>query len=349
MTEGAARDLYDPVPHSHVVPAGYLRAWARGNRIAMRRVGADAPRSVGVRVAGVRKNFYRRERPKTGESIYDIEWSLEQAETAALPVVADLPARWPIGLDDKAKVGQFFALQHLRGAAFRRWHEGQVAALLDEVRGNPEAALRPHPGRTATEVIEELELSLTSDTYRLTNMLKYARSCGIVFASMHWSLVRLVRGRLVTSDHPVIVWPIRPGSSRKPTANDPQAGVIDAIELFVPVAPAHLLLMTWRDQKSVGVPIAGKGRHLATANAFVVSNADAQWFHEPQIDPWIAKGPRPPLSPELLPGYGVSEAGRSHRRARARHLANAEAGRELSNDPVEIVSEDRLAAPVDET
>lgn len=204
-----ASDLYDPVPHSHVVPAGYLRAWAHGKQIAMRRVGDDVPRLVGVRDAGVRKNFYRRERPETGETIYDIEWSLEQAETAALPVVADLPSRWPLGLDDKAKVGQFFALQHLRGGAFRQWHEGQVAGLLDEVRANPEATLKPHPGRAPIEVIEELEARLTSDTYRLTNMLKYARSCGVVFASMHWSLVRFARGRLITSDHPVVVWPLR--------------------------------------------------------------------------------------------------------------------------------------------
>src|SRR4051812_9444267 len=116
-------DLYDPVPHSHVVPAGYLRAWAHLRRIAMRRVNTATAQMVGLRDAGVRKNFYRRERPTTGETIYDIEWSLEQAESAALPLVADLPARWPLTLDDKAKLAQFFALQHLRGAAFRRWHE----------------------------------------------------------------------------------------------------------------------------------------------------------------------------------------------------------------------------------
>jgi hypothetical protein len=52
---------------------------------------------------------------------------------------------------------------------------------------------------------------------------------------------------------------------------------------------------------------------------------------------------------ELPPGYGVSEAAASRRRARARDLANAEARRELSNDPVEVVSENRLPAPNDRT
>jgi hypothetical protein len=348
MTE-RERDVYDPVPHSHVVPTGYLRAWAHGRQIAMRRVGIAGSQLIGIRDAGVRKNFYRRERPGTGETIYDVEWSLRQGETAALPIIADLPARWPLDLDDKGKIGQFFALQHLRGAAFRQWHEDHVASVLDYVRANPEASLKPHPGRTATEVIEALEGTVSSDTYRLTKMLKLIRSVGIVFASMHWSLVEFERGRLVTSDHPVVVWPIREGTSRKPTANDLQAGVIDTLEAFVPVRPAHLSLMTWRDEKSVGASVVGKGRQLATANAFVVANAHAQWFHEPDMDPWIARGRRPPLAMELLPDYGVSEAAASQRRARARDLANAEAGRELSNDPVEVVSEDGLPAPNDRT
>lgn len=346
MTE---REAYDPVPHSHVVPTGYLRAWAHGRQIAMRRVGVAGSQLIGIRDAAVRKNFYRRERPGTGEAMYDVEWSLGQGETAALPIIADLPARWPLDLDDKAKIGQFFALQHLRGAAFRQWHEDYVTSVLDEVRANPEASLKPHPGRTATEVIEKLEAIMSSDTYRLTKMLKLVRSVGIVFASMHWSLVEFDRGRLVTSDHPVIVWPIGEGTSRKPTANDLQAGVIDTLEAFAPVCPAHLLLMTWRDEKSIGASVVGKGRQLATANAFVVANAHAQWFHEPDMDPSIARGRRPPLAMELLPGYGVSEAATSQRRARARDLANAEAGRELSNDPVEVVSEDALPAPNDRT
>jgi hypothetical protein len=101
---------YPPVPHSHVVPAGYLRAWAHGPLIAMRRVGSDQSVVVGVRDVGVRKNFYRRARPATGETIYDVEWSLQQAENVAIPIVADIAVHWPLGNEDKAKLAQFFAL-----------------------------------------------------------------------------------------------------------------------------------------------------------------------------------------------------------------------------------------------
>src|SRR4051794_28253581 len=72
----APANSYDSVAHSHVVPAGYLRAWAHAKQIAMRRPGTTQSVLVGVKDAGVRTNFYRRARPETGETIYDVEWSL---------------------------------------------------------------------------------------------------------------------------------------------------------------------------------------------------------------------------------------------------------------------------------
>ena len=121
---------YDPVKHSHIVPAGYLRAWAHDRRIAMRLIGSRRSVLVSVRDAGVRTDYYRRERPGTGEVIYDVEWSLAQGEAAALPVIANLRARWPLSDEDKAKVGEFISLQHVRGPAFRA---GMRSMLLPEL------------------------------------------------------------------------------------------------------------------------------------------------------------------------------------------------------------------------
>lgn len=229
----------------------------------------------------------------------------------------ELRAHWPLDPDDKGKVGQFFALQDLRGAAFRRWHQEKVAAILADVRANPETALKPHPGRSLADVLQEMEATVTSDTYRLTRMLTLVGSVGVVFASMHWTLVAFNRRHLATSDHPVVVWPFGAGANRQPCANDLDAGVTETIEVFAPIGPAQLLLMTWRDEKSLATPVVGKGRHLSTANAFVVANADTQWFHEPDVDPWMARGPRRPLGAELFAGYGLSEARTSQRRAKA--------------------------------
>lgn len=340
-------DSYPPVPHSHIVPAGYLRAWAQGKQIAMRQPGATASRLIGVRDAGVRKNFYRRERPATGETTYDVEWSLSQAENAALPIIAHLPARWPLDLEDRGRVGQFFALQHLRGPAFQQWHDGHVGAIRDSVRADPENHLKPPLGRTAEEVIDEIDNAATGDTYRLTQMMKHVRSIGIVFASMHWTLVAIRKGRFVTSDHPVVIWPMSEALGRRPQSNDLNAGVLDTLEHFVPIGPEHLLLMTWRNRKSNPLPVACEARHVATVNTFVVANADAQWFHEPGIEPWLARGRRQALAPQLLTGYDPNEAWFSRRRAQVRELAKAEARRPLSNDEVAVLGEDGLPGDVD--
>lgn len=328
---------FDPVPHSHVVPAGYLRAWADRRQIAMRRVGRSGSTLIGVRDAGVRRNFYRRSRPQSGEVIYDVEWSLAEAESAALPVLTRLTTAWPLDLEDKGKVGQFLALQHLRGPAFKAWHEAHVAEQVAVLRADPGRYARRDIGLKPEAAIEEVITHLTSDTYRLTEMLKFARSVGIVFSSMHWTLVRFDVSRLATSDHPVVVWPVYRRRSR-PRANEPGAGVLETLEVFVPLGPAHLLLLTWRVNQDTEAVVEGRHRDLATANGYVIANADAQWFHTPGLEPWVANGAREPLTRGVLRGYDATEAMQSSRRQQAASLAKAEAAAPLRNGPVEIVN-----------
>jgi hypothetical protein len=329
---------YDPVPHSHIVPAGYLRAWASGRHVSMRLSGERRSRPISVRDAGVRTNFYRRTRPATGETIYDIEWSMQQAEDAALPVVADIAARWPLTLEDKSKVGQLFALQYLRGPAFRTWFDDKNAEQVAELRAAPDRYASPPPGMSNAEAIETVARHLLSDTYRVTKMLKYTRSVGIVFTSMNWTLIEFpASGHLATSDHPVVVWPLSRGQAR-PQPNEPNNGVIDTLETFIPLSPTRLLLLTWRDEVDHPTVVPARGRQMATANAFVVANADKQWFHELGVEPRLASGSRTPISPELMPGYDAAKANASTRRQKARVLANAEAKAPLSNDLVSVVS-----------
>lgn len=142
------------MPHSHVVPAGYLRAWADGKQIAMRRVGSTEATIIGVRDAGVRKDFYRRTRPSTGESIYDVEWSLQQAEQAAIPLIREVGNRWPLVDEDKGKIGQFLALQHLRGTAFKAWHERHTARIAADLRADPKTWGTPPQGMSHEVAIE---------------------------------------------------------------------------------------------------------------------------------------------------------------------------------------------------
>jgi hypothetical protein len=327
--------IYQAVPHSHVVPAGYLRAWAHGPQIAMRLIGNEQSVPAGVLDVGVRTNFYRRERPQTGEKIYDTEWSMRQAENAALKIVRSLASRWPLGNEDKACVAQLFALQHVRGPAFKAWHGEYIQPKVDALRSDPVGTTVPTPGVSAEEVAAKAAQHYTSDTFRVLKMLKSARSCAVVFGSMHWSLVTFAKPRLVTSDQPVVVWPLSRGRA-KPCPNDLNAGLTDTLEVFVPVAPGLLLLMTWLDGPERPDMVSGAGRHLATANAFVVANADVQWFHELGVEPWLAAGARDPLSAELMAGYDVGVASRSTRRRDVAALATAEAEAPLSNKPLSM-------------
>jgi hypothetical protein len=309
----------------------------------MRRPGDDRSALIGVRDAGVRKNFYRRTRPATGEAIYDVEWSFSQGEDAALPIIGSLPERWPLEEEEKGKIGQLFAAQHVRGPAFKAWHERGLQPFVDALRADPARYATPPPGMTAEEAIERAIDDLSGDTWRTLRMLRSVRLLTIVFPSMHWTLVELARPRLVTSDHPVVVWPLDRSRSR-PQPNDLDAGVIDTLEVFVPIGPAHLLLMTWVDDEDPDEVVRARNRHIATANAFVVANADRQWFHEPDVTPWLANGPRQPLSAELVATYDADVARRSLRRHRARALGNAQLGAPLSNDPISVVRVTRPTA-----
>jgi hypothetical protein len=161
---------------------------------------------------------------------------------------------------------------------------------------------------TAELTVERASKIMESDTYRVTRMLSLVRSVGVALASMRWTLVSFTDPRLATSDHPVVVWPLRRAASR-PHANDIDAGVLDTLEVFFPVDPDHLLLLTWIDDVDTPHPAAGEGRHISTANAFVVANADKQWFHEPGVQPWIASGTRSALSAQLVRDYDGGVAG----------------------------------------
>jgi hypothetical protein len=327
---------YQVKPRSHIVPAGYLRAWTHGAEIAMRLGATEESVTTSVRNVGVRSNFYRRERPKTGETIHDVEWSIEQLETAALPVISSLASRWPLATEDKARVAQFFGLQVVRGPAFKAWHEQYVQPTIDAVPSDPVATTVPAPDESLEEVAHKLIGHVSSDTYRLVEMIKTARAVAVAVGSMHWTLVRFARPRLVTSDQPVVVWPLSRGRAR-PCPNNLDAGVTDILEVFVPFAPDLLLLMTWVGGPDNPDVISGANRHIATANAFVVANADAQWFHEPGVQPWLAAGPRDPLSADLIPGYGLKAASASRRRKDVAPLVRAEAGAPVGNQPISML------------
>src|SRR3954447_23795708 len=129
---------------------------------------------------------------------------------------------------------------------------------------------------------------------------------------------------------PLIVWPLERGTAR-PSANDLDAGLEDMLEVFVPVSPDRLLLMTWIDEADSAEVQHGSGRHAGTANAFLMRNAHAEWYHHPRAKVPVARGPRTPLSYDLGLTNTPAVVAASKRRQEALKIAQRMLGAPLSH------------------
>lgn len=317
---------YPKVNRAHVVPRMYLRNFSDGEAVAVHVIEQPGSRVMSIGSVGTRKRFYRRHRPD-GTPIDDIEWSLAQAEAKAAPVLAQLGTTWPLPIDEKAGIGELFGLQLIRGPRWRRWWGQATGDWLDEQRAEVEP-----------EKLAALEAALTNDTYRLVHMLQVAHKMATVFGSAHWTLVEFSSPLLATSDHPVVVWPLSV-RARAPAATAANVGVLETLELRIPVSPTRLLLLTWRDVPDAHESrVSGTRYHAANANAFTVAEADAQWFHLPGRTPPVASGRLLPLSTQLVAGYNAASARGSERRLQASEIVNAQLGSEDLPNAFDVVT-----------
>lgn len=309
---------------SHIVPKFYLRAWAENERIAMRDAESGVEEIRNLKTAGVLRDFYLRERPD-GDEIYDVEWSLGEAENAAAPLLRKLPKQWPPSPEDRNALAQFLGLQHLRGPAFRVWRRKLIESA---------ATSFAHEGYSADEIKAAVEHQLNA-TQDNAQMLRLSRVTGSLFGSMHWTLVYFGQPWLATSDQPIVVWPLGRGQMR-PSPNDDTVGLTDIFEVFVPLDPSHLLLMSWIYEADTVTE--GERSHAALANSFCIANAGTQWFHLIGGDVPLTADAQGPLTPELVsPGYDPAAVEQAPRRAAALTVAQRVLAAPLGNDPVPIV------------
>ena len=90
---------------------------------------------------------------------------------------------------------------------------------------------------------------------------------------MHWSLVTFRRPMLVTSDHPVVLWPavkpvMRPSSGAR-------CGLLETLEVRYPLTSYACLVMTWQEGPDPERPVSGKQHHAKNLNAFTVAQAES--------------------------------------------------------------------------
>jgi hypothetical protein len=160
---------------------------------------------------------------------------------------------------------------------------------------------------------------------------------------MHWTLVEFAWPLIATSDHPLVLWP--GGASRSLRAAEiTQIGILNCIEIRLPLSPNHAVLMTWPDlPDDEHVRTRGTRNHAANLNAFTVASADRQWFHCPGTSIPIASGNLRPLSLDLVPDYTAQAAAASQRRARASEIAKKRLGRDFRDQEIEVVTVTRPA------
>jgi hypothetical protein len=182
---------------------------------------------------------------------------------------------------------------------------------------------------------------LLTDTQRLGRMISLGVKVTAVFASMHWTLVEFARPLVVTSDHPVVMWP-NAERSRAPQPTPMGAGVLEALEIRVPVSPHHAILMTWRDEADdQDCRVRGTRDHAANLNAFTIAHAERQWFRQPGAPTPTASGRLLPLSTQFFGDYGADTAGRSQRRAITSAKVQPMMGRDLRNRDIDVVTMSR--------
>ena len=321
---------YPNVKNAHVVPQTYLRSWAIDGKIGVVQVVEGDRLELDVKNVGTRRRFYRRQRPGDGSDIDDVEDTLAQIESNASPLVRSLDEIWPPVDDDKLKLAALFAFQHLRTPRWKDEYVVRTGGFLEEYD-------RENPTDLTPEELAEHNAQLTSSSHRLIQMLSTGTTATAVFASMHWTLVEFQRPWLATSDHPVVLWP--GVESRSPIAAAiTQIGILECIEIRLPLSPTRALLMTWSDRfDDEPVRVRGTRDHARSLNAFTVASAERQWFHLPGTTTPIGSGNLRPLALELIPNYTPLAAATSRRRAATSVQANRKVGRDLSDREITVI------------
>jgi hypothetical protein len=123
---------YPHVKNAHIVPRTYLENFAEDGKIGVVVVPQQTKLIQPVENVGTRFRFYRRDRPKDGTPIDDIEWSLAQGEDAATPILRTFGEKWPLTLEEKGQLGELFAFQIVRGP---RWMDEYEALTRDAIQG----------------------------------------------------------------------------------------------------------------------------------------------------------------------------------------------------------------------
>jgi Protein of unknown function (DUF4238) len=267
-----------------------------------------------------------------------VEPHLAQVEDLSAPILRRIEELWPLDDDSKGQIAQFMGLQIVRGQGWRDFHHDHVPKWVSDVieEQNPEVP----PGMTQDEFAAKVKEHFRSDTSRFQRMLALVNKLASVLGSMHWSIIRFDEPLLLTSDHPVVVWPLK-RIRASPHASSYGQGLLPTLEARFPLSPHLCLLMTWRGLPDEPNALPGSRTDADNINAFTRAQATPQWFHLPGVEVPLGSGEMGPLAPALLRGYSPEEAALSERRSRTSANLQPLLGKDGSV-PVTIVKVNRV-------
>jgi hypothetical protein len=286
---------YKEVENGHIVPAGYLRGFAKGSMIVrhvvtLKHEKERREKTRSVKAVGTRKRPYSRTRPRDGTRIDDVEDSISKLENQ-VEVVRKARHRFPYCEGDRSTVAQFAGAQQVRGPKWAREYEGLVdAAKADAERGGMSAAEAEHDARI-----------MRSDTQRLISMQRWLYGFSSLFFAMRWTLVEFARPVLITCDHPVVLWDAANLACAPIDLSG--TGVKDLLEVRYPLSSTTCLLMTWLPGGDDPVVVRGNKVLARNINSFTRAAAEDEWFYLPDTKPPFSDG-RSRLLPLSTQIYG---------------------------------------------
>jgi hypothetical protein len=279
---------YPNVKQAHIVPRTYLEDFASDRKIGVHQVVEGTDFLLPIANVGIRRRAYRRQRPD-GTFIDDIEWMLGQGEGVATPVLREFANRWPRDTREKRILAELFAHQLLRGTRWKDEYADANPDILDSYRQEGTITIGDREYAVTEEALARVAQVVSTDSYRLLHMVAVAPTLTSILVSMHWTLVEFAAPVIATSDHPVVLWP--GAEARRPQPSRLRSGVLECIEIWLPLSPNHVALMTWSDKPDADDPRAhGNRDHARRFNAFTIANAERQWFHLPGAAPPTATG-----------------------------------------------------------
>ncbi len=293
----------------HLVPQFYLQAWTVGGKAGLRGIRRSTGEilSLSPKNAAVETDAYAIEVPGKGKD-YVAEKVLGAVESEAALALRNMLRTWPPSDSDRERWSMLIALQVTRGRDFRD-NQNAVAEYLLKTQvaldSRDPADMRKRLVDAGLEPTEESlqvlrEMMENPDSYhvemhpaRLIHLaLQTALEVLRYFALRQWSLVILPQPVLVTTDHPLAL-------CAYPDASGPfgGVGVMTADEIWMPLDPTRLLVMTHPDTEAkVGtVPM----ERVLSINLRVAAACDDWVFARPgnpqlkEIAAWLEGKPAP--------------------------------------------------------